>query len=77
MQKTKENRQLLIFTLLLFAFFTIFFVIMHPMVIFDTDDWDYIYSIRSILPTWGNWNPAKLFPEIVMGIVSQIAAVLV
>lgn len=74
MQNTKEKRQLAIFSLLLFVFFTIFFVTMHPMVIFDTDDWDYIYSIRSMIPTWGNWNPAKLFPEIVMGIVSQLAA---
>ena len=74
MKKTNEKIQLVIFSLLLFGFFTIFFVIMHPLVVFDTDDWDYIYSIRSIIPTWGNWNPAKLFPEIVMGIVSQIAA---
>lgn len=74
MQKRKEKIQFIIFGLLLFGFFVTFFVYVHPIVIFDTDDWDYIYSIRSAIPDWDNWNPAKLFPEIVMGIASQVAA---
>lgn len=74
MQKKRENVQLLIYGLLLFGFFVTFFVIIHPMVIFDTDDWNYIFAIRSAIPTWGDWNPAKLFPEIMMAVISQLAA---
>lgn len=77
MQKNKEKIQLFIFGLLVFGFLVTFFVIIHPMTIFDTDDWAYIYSTRTAIPDWNNWNPTRLFPEIMMALVSQIAAVLI
>ena len=74
MLKKKENLQLFIFGLLLFAFLIVFFVVVHQLVIFDTDDWNYIFAIRSAIPTWGDWNPTRLFPEIMMAVVSQLVA---
>jgi hypothetical protein len=76
MKKYKDNVELGIFGIGVFLFLTIFFVKIHPMIIFDTDDWLYIYYQRRALPLWGNWNPIKVFPETLMSLFSQIGAVL-
>lgn len=57
----------------IFLFLFLFFVKIHPMIVFDTDDWAYIYCNRSALPLWGNWNPSKIFPEVLMPWVSNLA----
>lgn len=55
-----------------FAFFYIWFSKIHPLIIYDADDWTYIAYVRSAAPIWGAWNPAKVFPEVLMPFFSNI-----
>lgn len=54
----------------IFAFFYIWFTQLHPLVVFDADDWTYIAGTRRALPMWGAWNPSRIFPEVVMPKIS-------
>lgn len=49
-----------------------FFLQVHPLVIWDMDDWLYISFIRKAVPIWRNWNPSRVFPEIFMPMCSYI-----
>lgn len=57
----------------IFIFFMLFFVLMHPILPFDTDDWLNIYLRRSPFPEWGGWNPIKVFPETIMPLCADIS----
>lgn len=50
----------------IFAFLFVFFARVHPLMLFDTDDWQYISYSRHAVPIWGDWNPTRVFPETVM-----------
>ena len=67
------------FSLLLaiFVFFMIFFISAHPIVVFDTDDWLYLAKSRYAIPTWGSWNPTRIFPEILMPIASMFGVYII
>lgn len=41
--------------------------------VYDADDWTYLAYVRSATPIWGDWNPAKVFPETVMPFFSTVA----
>ena len=58
--------------LAVFAFFYIWFSRIHPLVVYDADDWTYIAYVRRATPIWGEWNPAKVFPEVLMPFFSNI-----
>lgn len=58
--------------LLVFAFLYIWFTRVHPLVIFDADDWTYLTPDREAWPIWGEWNPAKVFPEVFMPLCSTV-----
>ena len=60
----------------LFLFFYIWFTKVHPLVIFDADDWTYLVPDRKAWPIIGEWNPAKVFPEVFMPFCSTIGAFL-
>ena len=49
--------------LLIFGFFFVFFTQVHPLVIYDGDDWRYIAYTRQALPSWNEWNPSRVFAE--------------
>jgi len=55
----------------------IFFTQIHPLVPFDSDDWEYLITDRGALPALRNWNPSKVLPECLHAIVGAIAAFLV
>lgn len=54
----------------------LFFERAHPLVILDTDDWTYISASRVALPSRRFWNPARIFPEILMPYASGLGALL-
>lgn len=60
--------------LLTFGYFMVFLTKMHPIALFDTDSWRYAYYHRHPWPLWGDWNPTRVFPEVVMPLVSQFSA---
>lgn len=68
---TKSN---ILFLGLIFAFFFIYFSIIHPVVISDADDWLLCCFFRPSIPLWGYWNPARIFAEVFMPLASKIAA---
>lgn len=72
-----EKRFLLLLFFGIFIFFSIWFYDIHPIILFDTDDWYYSYRHRHPIPLWGSWNPVRVFPEVFMPIVSSIGAYIV
>ena len=59
---------------LLFLYLMIFFTSIHPLVIYDSDDWLYISYRREALPNIHEWNPTKVLPETLLPFVSDIGA---
>lgn len=49
----------------------LFFTKINPIVIFDTDDWLYISYTRAAIPLFGEWNPSRILPEVLMGACSS------
>lgn len=65
-----------LFYVLIFAFLFVWFSKIHALVVFDADDWSYLAYVRKTTPVWGEWNPAKVFPEVVFPFFSTVAAYL-
>lgn len=63
----------LVWYLGVFGFLFVWFTQIHPLVVYDADDWTYLAYVRSATPIWGDWNPAKVFPETVMPFFSTVA----
>lgn len=63
-----------LFYLLVFTFLFVWFSRIHALVVFDADDWSYLAYVRKTTPVWGEWNPAKVFPEVIFPFVSTVAA---
>lgn len=61
--------------LLLFFFFVLLllFFSLHPIFIFDTDDWGNMSLSRPLYPTLQAYNPSKILPEFLMPLVSLIS----
>ena len=51
-----------------------FFTQVHPLVIYDGDDWTYIAYTRQALPSWREWNPSRVFAECFEPLVGFLAA---
>ena len=66
-----------LFYLAIFTFLFVWFTKVHALVVFDADDWSYLAYVRATTPVWGEWNPAKVFPEVIFPFFSTIAAYLV
>lgn len=59
--------------LFLFVFLLLFFFSLHPIFIFDTDDWGNLSLSRPLYPTLQTYNPSKILPEFLMPLVSLIS----
>jgi hypothetical protein len=46
-----------------------FFIKIHPIIIFDTDDWYYSFANRGAYPISSAWNPTRVLPETIMPFV--------
>ena len=66
-----------LFYLAIFTFLFVWFTKIHALVVFDADDWSYLAYVRDTTPVWGEWNPAKVFPEVVFPFFSTVAAYLI
>lgn len=69
----QKNIQKLLLILLFIGLF-IFYSRLVPIVPFDTDDWCYMGYYRLPIPIWGDWNPSRVLPEVMMPYVSIFAA---
>lgn len=65
------------FLILVFLFFAIFFTRVHPLILFDGDDWNYISYSRNAVPMGNRWNPTRILPETLMPLCGYIAAYIV
>lgn len=62
--------------ILIYAAILVFFYCIHPLILFDTDDWQYSHQVRNMIPQISAWNPARVLPEILMPLVSYISGYL-
>ena len=69
----KEKAYLYVCLATIFVFIVVFYTIMHPLYIVDTDDWAHLFYTRPIYLLWKGWNPAKVLPEILMPSVCELA----
>ena len=74
MEKKHQKLPYAAFFLLIFGFLFLWFSQVHPLIPFDGDDWTYLSYVRMATPIWGDWNPAKVFPEVLYPFFSTIAA---
>lgn len=79
MTTTQENKIRLkkgeiIYYLLVFFSIFLFFFIVHPLYVFDSDDWGNMVLRRSLLPVISYFNPSKVLPEFLYSFVSLFGA---
>ncbi len=74
MQKYGFNVTKLFICAGIFVFSFIFFSYIHPIVLFDGDDWTYIALFRKPFPIWGQWNPIRVLPETFLPLVGFVSA---
>lgn len=77
MSETRKKLCHGLFYLAIFTFLFVWFTKIHALVVFDADDWSYLAYVRDTTPVWGEWNPSKVFPEVVFPFFSTVAAYLV
>ena len=70
----KKNKLNIIAIILMFVALFVFFAYVHPLIIWDTDDWKNIVWGRAPWPVWKTWNPIKVLPETLMPVAGYIAA---
>ncbi len=68
-----ENYIIPVLLIFVFTFMFIWFDQIHPLIIYDGDDWTYISFFRTALPSTKQWNPARIFPETFMALPSTLA----
>ena len=66
----KENSLFIVYAVLVFGILLCFFAIFDAIAVFDTDDWEYIYTMRSPIPILHIWNPTRVYPEFFLPLVS-------
>ena len=77
MKKIKTTPPELIWYFLVFGFFLVWFTRIHPLTVFDVDDWAYLHYPRRAVPLPTYWNPGRILPEILMPFCGSLAAHLV
>lgn len=73
----KEKVISFIFLIMISLFFIIFYVVIHPIVLFDSDDWIYCNVSRDAIPLYRTWNPTRILPEVLMPLCTKMGAYLV
>ena len=73
----KKNAYHYLFFIIIFISLFTFFTIAHPLFLFDSDDWGYCTFHRRAIPNLYEWNPTRIFPEVLYPFCSKIAAYMV
>ncbi len=73
-QPTKSHTLFVALGVVTFLVTFIFFTRVCPLVPSDADDWGLMAKVRSGLPEWGGFNPAKVLPETSLRLVNFLAA---
>ncbi|MBO6259343.1 MAG: hypothetical protein J6N47_00790 [Lachnospiraceae bacterium] len=60
------------FWLAALGFLCVFFAVIHPLQVWDGDDWLYISWHRNAYPLWKAWNPSRILPETFMSMVAGV-----
>lgn len=55
----------------------VYYTEINPIVVFDTDDWLYLYAMHSFFPMWKAWNPTKVLPEVLMPLSTRFGVYLI
>lgn len=69
-----KKHRYIVYGVVVFLFFYVFYTRVEPIMVSDPDDWTYIGYTRVPVPLWKNWNPAKVMPETLEGILGSVAA---
>ncbi len=77
MNKYKNCLPFLFYSLFVFVGLLLFFTFLNPLIIYDADDWMYISELRKPIPIIHAWNPARVFPETFMPLVSYFGALII
>lgn len=56
-----------------FAFAFLFFTLIHPIYLFDTDDWGNMALSRPLYPSLQTYNPSKVLPEVLIPLISLVS----
>lgn len=70
MKIEKEKKLTIICFSIIFGLLLVFFIKIHPLIIWDTDDWWYLSYVRNGFPLWKDWEPGRIFPEVFMPLCS-------
>lgn len=68
----RSNKASILFYSCIFIGLFYFFTNIHPLYIFDTDDWGNMAFGRRLYPSLKQYNPIKVFPETAMPFVSTV-----
>ena len=68
-----KHKDILLFSGIFLVLF-VFFYVAHPLILFDSDDWEMCSYFRRPLPMPGGYNGIKVFPETLFPIITEIAA---
>lgn len=78
MDNKMRNRMVYgVFLGIVFIYLVVFFTQIHPLIMFDADDWTYISIVRNAVPMKDGWNPTRILPETLMPVCGFIAAYVV
>lgn len=76
MSKWKNNIDKIGIGILVFISMFYFFAVIHPMYIYDSDDWRYISYVRVPFPDIQEWNPTKILPETLLPLSAKFGMIL-
>ena len=72
----KKNIVQIVIGILVFISMFYFFAVIHPMYIYDSDDWRYISYVRMPFPSMAEWNPTKVLPETLLPLSAKLGMIL-
>ncbi len=74
MKEKLRDHAFLMWMLVVFFGMSLFYIRIHPMYMQSPDDWTYISYSRQAWPMKGAWNPGKILPETIGGLIGDIGA---